>query len=98
MNHDLPRPCRPGLNAPFGARCFLTEFPGRYGPGPDQRRLNAPFGARWFLTERGGRVPHLGAGSGLNAPFGARCFLTGVRRRGEAARHVLMHFLVLGAF
>ena len=37
------------LNAPFGARCFLT----RAGAGVslEGARLNAPFGARCFLTE-----------------------------------------------
>ena len=39
------------LNAPFGARCFLTYI------SPDLQRkatmlsLSAPFGARCFLTE-----------------------------------------------
>ena len=39
-----------GLNAPFGARCFLTD---RGGDGIERRHdscLNAPFGARCFLT------------------------------------------------
>ena len=40
---------RCGLNAPFGARCFLTRRPG--GRLPDHLRLNAPFGARCFLTQ-----------------------------------------------
>ena len=38
-----------GLNAPYGARCFLTQETStrrsRYGI-----RLNAPYGARCFLT------------------------------------------------
>ena len=38
-----------GLNAPFGARCFLTpqRVPRALRGSP---RLNAPFGARCFLT------------------------------------------------
>ena len=61
------------LNAPFGARCFLTRgvvvlvagWPG----------LNAPFGARCFLT--GQAHPRTARTlTRLNAPFGARCFLT----------------------
>ena len=37
------------LNAPFGARCFLTHRRGDPGTGHGLR-LNAPFGARCFLT------------------------------------------------
>ena len=37
-----------GLNAPFGARCFLTEE--RQDVRGIMVRLNAPFGARCFLT------------------------------------------------
>ena len=42
------------LNAPFGARCFLTAVL-THCPAPSTRGLNAPFGARRFLTgiERG---------------------------------------------
>ena len=42
------------LNAPYGARCFLTSHdPLRiHDQGP---RLNAPYGARCFLT--GERAP-----------------------------------------
>ena len=87
---------RCGLNAPFGARCFLTRRPG--GRLADHLRLNAPFGARCFLTRRpGGRLPdHLR----LNAPFGARCFLTQLIIQREIANNiaVLMHLLALGAF
>ena len=38
------------LNAPYGARCFLTR---RYREEGSTRmtRLNAPYGARCFLTE-----------------------------------------------
>ena len=38
-----------GLNAPFGARCFLTW---KVDPGVEYTitGLNAPFGARCFLT------------------------------------------------
>ena len=37
------------LNAPFGARCFLTREANYDGPLFGVR-LNAPFGARCFLT------------------------------------------------
>ena len=38
------------LNAPYGARCFLTTpTVGRYG-GARKYGLNAPYGARCFLT------------------------------------------------
>ena len=37
------------LNAPFGARCFLTAQAQRT-PRSDLAGLNAPFGARCFLT------------------------------------------------
>ena len=64
------------LNAPFGARCFLTpdkdNLRGEYGI----IGLNAPFGARCFLTEFGERYGYTFEHEGLNAPFGARCFLT----------------------
>ena len=37
------------LNAPYGARCFLTnDVSGRRQPLP--HGLNAPYGARCFLT------------------------------------------------
>ena len=46
---DLVRfPVGGGLNAPFGARCFLT-FEGS-GLSIRISRHNAPFGARCFLT------------------------------------------------
>ena len=37
------------LNAPFGARCFLTRVSAALHGGV-LARLNAPFGARCFLT------------------------------------------------
>ena len=85
------------LNAPYGARCFLTKV---LGDGIRQiaAGLNAPYGARCFLTER---IPAVTASvtAGLNAPYGARCFLTrrhcAHRRR---AFRVLMHLMALGAF
>ena len=40
-----------GLNAPYGARCFLT-FPLENTRGWVVLRLNAPYGARCFLTHR----------------------------------------------
>ena len=47
---------QPRLNAPYGARCFLTR---RQGPARRTRRtqgLNAPYGARCFLTQDGYKV------------------------------------------
>ena len=41
-----------GLNAPFGARCFLTGSPSRPRKTTRTGSLNAPFGARCFLTTR----------------------------------------------
>ena len=38
-----------GLNAPFGARCFLTTYVVKAGSNLVDG-LNAPFGARCFLT------------------------------------------------
>ena len=38
-----------GLNAPFGARCFLTREVIR-SYAIDENSLNAPFGARCFLA------------------------------------------------
>ena len=65
------------LNAPFGARCFMTDFRSRM-IWKSQSSLNAPFGARCFMT-----LPSCSLSgtplSSLNAPFGARCFMT-VRR------------------
>ena len=56
MFSDPPRARRPGLkewarlNAPFGARCFLTEEV-QAGLNPyTAAGFNAPFGARCFLT------------------------------------------------
>ena len=62
-----------GLNAPYGARCFLT-----YGTSMNNQpilRLNAPYGARCFLTSSTLIAPR-GFAPSLNAPYGARCFLT----------------------
>ena len=39
-----------GLNAPFGARCFLTTRDMAYGNLIRNYCLNAPYGARCFLT------------------------------------------------
>ena len=62
-----------GLNAPYGARCFLTWL--RVLTSDSSLvRLNAPYGARCFLTcNRWSSVLRC---NGLNAPYGARCFLT----------------------
>ena len=38
-----------GLNAPYGARCFLTSIVNTWY-GYQQVCLNAPYGARCFLT------------------------------------------------
>ena len=38
-----------GLNAPYGARCFLTR-PMSSGGTMTKPSLNAPYGARCFLT------------------------------------------------
>ena len=38
-----------GLNAPYGARCFLT-IQAPTGDTPPILSLNAPYGARCFLT------------------------------------------------
>ena len=44
-----------GLNAPYGARCFLTQE--RRSTRPTSRAgLNAPYGARCFLTDFNSRV------------------------------------------
>ena len=86
------------LNAPFGARCFLTYKITVYHIVGPIYCLNAPFGARCFLTERRNYARQLQL-SRLNAPFGARCFLT--EHKGAVtglAQTVLMHLLALGAF
>ena len=95
--NDIQAAPLPGLNAPFGARCFLTIL-AVTGMITLLLGLNASFGARRFLTI----IPILWESTqipGLNAPFGARCFLTGFRaiQRRRFLR-VLMHLLVLGAF
>ena len=66
-----------GLNAPYGAPCFLTDkqeesFKAR------MTGLNAPYGAPCFLTEYKGPRPDVVIES-LNAPYGAPCFLTARR-------------------
>ena len=66
-----------GLNAPYGARCFLTREVAR-DHNRQRPSLNAPYGARCFLTRQGPRVKRWTT-SGLNAPYGARCFLTARR-------------------
>ena len=86
------------LNAPYGARCFLTRF-ARY---PRVKRfvagLNAPYGARCFLTAQQVREPAPDR-IRLNAPYGARCFLTlGLNAGEKLKKFVLMHLMALGAF
>ena len=86
------------LNAPYGARCFLTEH-------PDVQELfhntglNAPYGARCFLTKIA-TIIHITRNGGLNAPYGARCFLTNHHgcSISDSRRRVLMHLMALGAF
>ena len=41
-----------GLNAPFGARCFLTRIIVTGEAHYERQGLNAPFGARCCLTAR----------------------------------------------
>ena len=85
------------LNAPIGARCFLTIEELRSQVAALEG-LNAPFGARCFLTSLP-QASTLLALSSLNAPFGARCFLTrGGEGDGVFPVAVLMHLLALGAF
>ncbi len=62
------------LNAPYGARCFLTTICVRICAA-GLCRLNAPYGARCFLTSWAIHRPWSSPMS-LNAPYGARCFLT----------------------
>ena len=55
MLSDPQTPNAPGgrakcLNAPYGARRFLTEKLHRLAKDSDLKRLNAPYGARCFLT------------------------------------------------
>ena len=88
----------PSLNAPYGARCFLTI---RRDTREGQRvlGLNAPYGARCFLTTLHKPVAEETLCLRLNAPYGARCFLThsaGLAVR--SVRDVLMHLMALGAF
>ena len=74
-----PTPAMVGLNAPYGARCFLTQDQQRTETAVYQS-LNAPYGARCFLTRGSGRSGRARSRLGLNAPYGARCFLTRVLR------------------
>ena len=67
------RSVRTRLNAPFGARWFMTGATAT-STTPGFEGLNTPYGARCFMTE------HVETTStpttSLNAPFGARCFMT----------------------
>ena len=47
----------PRLNAPYGARCFLTGVVG-IPQNIVKKRLNAPYGARCFLTKYITLTPH----------------------------------------
>ena len=86
------------LNAPFGARCFLTTSLSTLIGSPISS-FNAPFGARCFLTPTS-LLCAAPRRASLNAPFGARCFLTMDTENVSArvAHVVLMHLLALGAF
>ena len=94
---ELPLPTgRTSLNAPYGARCFLTRNVGIRVACYDG--LNAPYGARCFLTSRPSRSGAIQS-LGLNAPYGARCFLTRQRHHVVGwVQLVLMHLMALGAF
>ena len=70
------------LNAPFGARCFLTPC-GIHALFPAGYSLNAPFGDRCFLTLSSVKF-HSPLSLRLNAPFGARCFLSRYRSSAQA--------------
>ena len=86
-----------GLNAPFGARCFLTWKMSLFCVAAFVG-LNAPYGARCFLTQlvTSQRSTILAS---LNTPYDARCFLTdGLGEAGVRGSGVLMHRLALGAF
>ena len=63
-----------GLNAPYGAPCFLT-FAHVAVPLGRRGGLNAPYGAPCFPTDDLVN-PHHAADPRLNAPYGAPCFLT----------------------
>ena len=84
------------LNAPFGARYFLTSAIRTWDtPGWS---LNAPYDARCFLTCFGHQHRQKDR-DGLNAPFGARCYLTVQDLEVYAnTLRVLMHLMALGAF
>ena len=66
-----------GLNAPYGAPCFLTRT--LSSQSPSSTRLNAPYGAPCFLTPRDRILAEHLLIPGLNAPYGAPCFLTARR-------------------
>ena len=63
------------LNAPYGARCFLTTAD-QHWVGRTYDCLNAPYGARCFLTNYKAKMTETLGKESLNAPYGARCFLT----------------------
>ena len=89
MLSDLPTvfgstSVRDRLNAPYGARCFLTKVV-QIGWHKWDKGLNAPYGARCFLTQP--RTPRSPRKPGLNAPYGARCFLTDASKARET-RHL----------
>ena len=69
-----PSPVQAGLNAPYGAGYFLTDY-GESLLARGSIRLNAPSGAGYFLTLNwnGSTQAYI---SCLNAPSGAGCFLT----------------------
>ena len=96
MRMDMSSELFTGLNAPFGARCFLT---GRLQVRWHRAQgLNAPFGARCFLTRGLAFIYRENNLLCLNAPFGARCFLTSYPPLRGLRDTVLMHRLALVAF
>ena len=66
-----------GLNAPYGAPCFLTLIRNSCRT-PWVTGLNAPYGAPCFLTPCN-CISTRGTMHRLNAPYGAPCFLTARR-------------------
>ena len=94
---STPTPSIASLNAPFGARFFLTQKKAKH-QRPDAEvlmhlmALGAFSRSPWVTRSHSSRTH-------LNAPYGARCVLTRHRMGvGRPPRSVLMHLMVLGAF
>ena len=87
------------LNAPFGARCFLTRAIRRRNGQRSVRSLNPPFGARCFLTRRRHLHPRLRAPHVLMHLLALGGFWLGSHPAlKKSAFPVLMHLMALGAF